>query len=61
MTKIYNAPVLINFYLGSGESALKLRENIKKKGGKSVSQFLMALIKKADPSLFKGVDHEKRA
>lgn len=61
MTKKYNAPVSIQVYLGSGKSGSNLRDNILKllKPNQSLSDLIVTLLKKADPSLFKGVNHGK--
>ncbi len=58
MTRIYNPPVVIQIYLGSGKEGIKLRDNLLKmvKKNKSLSETVLGLFKKAEPSLFKGVD-----
>ena len=63
MTKKYNAPVAIQVYLGSGEAGAKLRENLQKKvqPNGSLSEVIVSLLRKADPTLFKGVENGKRA
>ncbi len=59
-TKEYNPPVTKQIYLGSGKSGIQLRNNINlKRGGKSFSEFVVELMKKADPSLFKGIEYGK--
>jgi len=61
MTKVYNPPVTIQVYLGSGKKGEKLRDNLKKSAGSdSLSEFIVGMLKKADPSLFKGVDDGKK-
>jgi len=61
MVKTYNPPVTMQIYLGSGDGAKKLRDNIiKAAGNDSVSEFIVSRLKKADPSLFKGVADVKR-
>jgi hypothetical protein len=56
--KTYNPPVSIQVYLGSGKRAEKLRENINRERGKdSLSEFIVTLLKKADPKLFKGIEN----
>lgn len=58
MVRQHNPPVTMQVYLGSGKPGLKLRENIEKKllPKQSVSDLIIRLMRKADPSLFKGVD-----
>jgi len=58
MTKTYNPPVSIHLYLGSGKAGAKLRENLEKRVPPrgSLSDVVVELIRKADPTLFKGVD-----
>lgn len=58
MTKEYNSPVTIQIYLGSGKPGIRLRENLKKKVPPkgSLSELVVAMMRKADPALFKGVD-----
>lgn len=62
MTNTYNPPVTIQVYLGSGKPGATLRENIKKRirKGESLSEVVVALLKKADPGLFKGVDDDRK-
>lgn len=62
MTQTYNPPVTIQVYLGSGKTGATLRENIKKRirKGESLSEVVVALLKKADPRLFKGVDDARK-
>ena len=48
-------PETIQVYLGSGEKGAKIRENLEKKSGGSVSKFVVELIRKADPTIFEGV------
>lgn len=57
MVKQHNAPVTMQIYLGSGDTGLKLRENIQKKAEAkgSLSEFVVELLKKADPTLFRGI------
>lgn len=59
MTKVYNPPVVIQVYLGSGKEGTRLRDNLLKmvKKNRSLSETVLELFKKAEPSLFKGVDH----
>lgn len=58
MTKTYNPPVTMQIYLGSGKKAEKLRDNIVKAAGEdSISEFVVELLRKADPTLFKGVEN----
>jgi len=60
MAKEFNPPVTMQVYLGSGKSGLALRENIQKRVTQSrvsLSEFVVALLKKAEPGLFKGVDN----
>ncbi len=61
MDRQYNAPTTIQIYLGTGKPGSTLRENIDKKRGKrqSLSEYVVDLMRKADPSLFKGVDDGK--
>lgn len=60
MVKAYNPPVTKQVYLGSGDKGKRLLENILKAAGKdSFSEFVVALLKKADPRLFKGVEDGK--
>lgn len=55
--KEHNYPVVIQVYLGSGKGAEKLRENLDKASGKdSLSEYLVNLMRKANPKLFKGVE-----
>lgn len=56
---IRQAPVSIQIYLGSGKPGSKLRENIERRlqPRQSMSEFVVDLIRKADPTLFKGVDN----
>lgn len=58
MVREHRLPVTIQVYLGSGERAEKLRTNLEKasKGG-SLSRMIVDLLKRADPTLFKGVDN----
>lgn len=61
MVRKYNPPVSIMVYLGSGVEAEKLRLNIIKAAGKdSLSEYVVSLLKKAEPSLFKGVKDGKK-
>lgn len=59
--KQFNAPITMQIYLGSGKSGARLRENLErmKRGRESLSQVVLALMKKADPTLFKGIDDAK--
>ncbi len=59
MTKTYNAPVSIHLYLGSGKGGAKLRENLQKRveARGSLSEVVVELLRKADPTLFKGVEN----
>lgn len=61
MVKKYNPPVTIQVYLGSGAAGAKLRENLEKRaaGTGSLSEVVVELLKKADPTLFKGVENGK--
>ena len=60
MTKVYNTPVVIQVYLGSGKKAERLRQNIVKMADKdSVSELIVRTLKKGEPALFKGVDNER--
>ncbi len=60
--RMRQTPVSIQVYLGSGEEGARLRENIEKKleRRQSLSEFVVNLLRKADPTLFKGVDHGDR-
>lgn len=62
MVKEYNPPVTIQVYLGSGKAGAKLRENLKRLATKtgSLSELVVDLLKKADPTLFKGVEDGKK-
>lgn len=61
MVKQYNPPATIPVYLGSGKAGAKLRENLEKRaGGGSLSKLVVDLLRKADPSLFKGVSDDKK-
>lgn len=60
MVRQHNPPVTIQVYLGSGKAGAALRENIEKRVsqvGGSLSEVVVALLKKADPTLFKGVEN----
>lgn len=67
MANEHNPPVTIQVYLGSGKAGAKLLENIDKrvdeKGpfGRSRSEVIVSMMKKADPGIFKGVESGKRA
>lgn len=59
MVKAYNPPATIQVYLGSGKAGAKLRENLQKRVpvNGSLSEIIVDLLRKADPSLFKGVEN----
>ncbi len=61
MVKEYNTPVTIQVYLGSGKEAETIRENLRKRTTKreSMSFVVVELLRKADPTLFKGVSDGK--
>lgn len=56
-----NFPVTIQVYLGSGNRGIKLKENLEKrrKPRQSMASVVVELLRKADPSLFKGVDNAR--
>lgn len=55
--RTYNPTVTVQVYIGSGKKALKVRDNMEKaRGSISISKFIMDIIRKANPSLFKGAD-----
>lgn len=60
--KKYNTPVSIQVYLGSGKRGERLRENLDKRvgPGQSLSEIVMLLLRKADPTLFKGAEDGKK-
>lgn len=62
MVKQYNPPVVMQIYLGSGKKGERLRMNLQKlvPPGGSVSAVVVDLLKKAEPSLFKGVEDGKK-
>lgn len=58
--KKFNPPVSIQVYVGSGKKAEKIRDNMERaRGEKSLSEFVMNMIEKANPSLFKGLEDAK--
>ncbi len=61
MTKTFRSPVTIQLYLGSGKKGQKIYGNILKEKEKeqSVSDFILRIIKEANPNLFKGVEDAK--
>lgn len=61
MVRQHNTPTSIQVYLGTGEAGKKIRENIEKKltPRQSISEFVVNLLRKADPTLFKGVENGK--
>lgn len=62
ITKTYNAPVSIQVYLGSGKEGAQLRENIERRLAprQSLSEYVVDLLRKAEPALFKGVREARR-
>lgn len=62
MTKTRSYAVTKNVYFGSGKSGEKLVENLQKRVPLhgSLSRVILELLRKADPTLFKGVDDGKR-
>lgn len=62
MARKHNPPVTIQVYLGSGDDGLKLRANLEKKipPKGSLSELVVGLMKKADPTIFKGVENGKK-
>jgi hypothetical protein len=57
----HNMPVVIQVYLGSGDKGYALRESIERlKGDKSLSEFIVELLKKADPALFRRKPNENK-
>ncbi len=58
MTKENGTPIAIQVYLGSDQQAITLRDNLKKRTSKrdSLSYVVVELLRKADPTLFKGVE-----
>lgn len=59
----YKPQVNMQVYVGIGTEAIQIRENIEKRAEPfgSVSRYVLAMIKKADPKVFKGVGDGKRA
>jgi hypothetical protein len=56
----YNPPMTVQIYLGSGKRGEKLRENLDRARGQwSLSEYVVALMKKAEPKIFKGLDDGK--
>lgn len=55
-------PVTAHIYMGSGQDGMRLLENIRKRTTrrKSFSQVVLDLLRKADPTLFKGVYDDER-
>jgi hypothetical protein len=52
----FKLPVTIQTYIGSGDSALELKQRIYAKATaskQSASEFILDLMRKSDPSLFK--------
>lgn len=61
MEKTYNSPVTMQIYLGCGKKAKRLRENIIVLAAKkSVSSYVLQLLKIAEPYLFEGVNNESQ-
>lgn len=61
MAKKFNPPVSIQIYLGSGKRGQRLRDNLRdlvQENG-SLSEVVVNLLKKANPSLFKGLEDSK--
>lgn len=50
----YKAPVYIQVYIGSGDKAEKLRNDLIQLAGPSLSKFIMNVLRKQIPDLFKG-------
>lgn len=61
MTRKHNPPVTIQIYLGSGKRGERLRQNLEKRVPEngSLAEVVVSLLRKADPTLFKGVDDDK--
>jgi hypothetical protein len=62
MVRTYHPPATIQVYLGSGKIGARLRKNLEKlvPPNGSLSETVVALLKKAEPDLFKGVDNGKK-
>lgn len=52
----FKFPVSVPIYLGSGDEGLQRKERLlQKKGDRSLSEFVVELLQKADPTIFKSV------